>query len=134
MNIENTAKAYELRNLTAEDIFPMFRIISKIGVKEFKSCFESDEVMKAIATSGEDGSANITTAVGLTVMMEVVNLLVDHLPDCKNDIYQFLANLSGMQKDEIAALPMMTFIEMIVDVIKKEEFKDFFRVVSKLFK
>ena len=40
---ENNAKAYELRNLTADDVFPMFKIVSKIGIKEFKACFESDE-------------------------------------------------------------------------------------------
>lgn len=32
-----TEKAFELRDLTADDIFPMCQIISKIGVKEFST-------------------------------------------------------------------------------------------------
>ena len=42
--------------------------------------------------------------------------------------------ISGMSKDDIRNLPISTFTEMIIDVVKKEEFKDFFGVVSKLFK
>ena len=34
-------KVYTLRTLTADDMFPMFQIISKIGIKEFKNCFDN---------------------------------------------------------------------------------------------
>lgn len=44
-------KNYELRSLTSDDIFPMFQIISKIGIREFKYCFESPDVKAAIAKS-----------------------------------------------------------------------------------
>ena len=125
---------FELRKLTADDIFPMFKIISKIGIKEFKSCFDSPEVRKAIASiaSGEEGAD--VNAVGLTVALDVASLLVEHLPDCKEDIYQFLAQVSGKTKGDIAKLPMVTFVEMIMAVVKKEEFKDFFQAASKLFR
>ena len=39
-----------------------------------------------------------------------------------------------MTVKEIGNLDMVTFTEMIVAVVQKQEFKDFFRVVSKLFK
>ena len=52
----------------------------------------------------------------------------------KIELYQFLAGLSGMTEKEIAALPLGTFTQMIVDVFKKEEFSDFFQVVSGLLK
>ena len=38
-----------------------------------------------------------------------------------------------MKEKDIAELPMVTFTELIVAVIQKEEVKDFFKVVSKLF-
>ena len=131
---ENT-KTYELRALTADDIFPMLKIISKIGIKEFRSCFETETVRKSIASAakGTDGQADLTS-IGMTVMLDVAAVIISHLEDAKEDIYGFLSNLSGMKKKDIAALPMGTFIEMIVDVIKKDEFKDFFQVVSKLIK
>ena len=134
MNVER-AKAYELRNLTADDVFPMFQIISKIGFKEFKNCFDSPEV-KAVAAkmaSGEDDQAALTS-VGMTVALDLASVIVSNLGSCKNDIYLLLSQLSGMDTRDIAALPMVTFFEMVIDVIKKEEFRDFFQVATKLFK
>lgn len=134
MSNETTAKAYELRDLTADDVFPMFQIISAIGIKEFKSCFESDEVKKAVAESAREGKNVDIGAVGVTVALDIASIIVANVPKCKDAVYLFLAQLSGMTKKDIAGLPMMTFVEMIVDVVKKPEFKDFFQVVSKLFK
>ena len=132
---EEMTKAYELRNLTADDMFPMFQIISKIGVREFKSCFEAPEVKAMVGkmASGETKQADLTS-VGMTIAMEIASLLVSNLANCKNDIYLLLSQLSGMTTKDIANLPMVTFVEMIIDVIRKEEFKDFFQAVSKLFK
>lgn len=129
------AKAYELRNLTADDMFPMFNIISKIGVKEFKSCFESPDVKSTIAgiASGEGDKADLT-AVGMTVAFDLAGVIISNLSSCKEDIYHLLSQLSGMTTKEIAGLPMVTFVEMITDVVKKEEFTDFFQAVSKLLK
>ena len=128
-NVEETTKAYELRNLTAEDMFPMFQILSKIGVKEFRSCFEADDIKKVASEDGVD-----VQAVGLSVMLNIGGVILSNVGKCKEDIYQLLAQLSGMTKKEIAALPMNTFVEMVIDVFKKDEFKDFFQAVSKLLK
>lgn len=129
MNEMNTAKAYELRTLCAEDVFPMFKIISKIGIKEFKSCFESEDVKTVI----NGGQADLN-AVGLAVAVDIAGVIMANIPNAKEDIYLFLEQISGMSKDDIRKLPIPTFAEMIIDVVKKEEFKDFFGVVSKLFK
>ena len=55
------------------------------------------------------------------------------LPSCKKDLYEFLASLTGKTTDEIASLPIGTFFQLLLDVIGKEDFKDFMQVVSKLF-
>ena len=135
MTENKDVKAFELRQLTADDIFPMFQIISKIGVREFKSCFESDAVRSAIedmASSDKDQSK--LNAIGLSVAVDIAGVVLSNIHKCKDDIYQLLAQLSGMPKKDIAALPMKTFIEMIMALVKKDEFKDFFQDVSKLFK
>lgn len=131
-----TEKTYTLRGLTAEDVFPMLKIISGIGLKEFKSCFDSAELRDAIKNMSqgkEDGEAVDTTAVGLMVAADIASIIFANLPKCKEDIYQLLSGLSGMKKKEIAELPMNIFLAMIIDVIKKEEFKDFFQDVAGLF-
>ena len=130
-------KTYTLRALTADDMFPMFNIISGIGIKEFKGVFENEAVQEAIrkATNaeGEDNDTDVS-ALGVMIAFDVASVIFGNIPKCKDDIYQFLSGLSGMTKKEIAGLPMNTFFNMIVDVIKKEEFKDFFQAVSRLFK
>ena len=57
-----------------------------------------------------------------------------NLPKCEKEIYSFLAGLSGMTAKEIADLDMVTFTEIVIAVVRKEEFQDFFKVVSGLFK
>lgn len=134
MNEMNTAKAYELRTLCADDVFPMFKIISKIGIKEFKSCFESEDVKEAIKSATNGETQDGLEVIGLGVALEIASVIMANVPQAKEDIYLFLAQVSGMSKDDIRNLPISTFTEMIIDMVKKEEFKDFFGVVSKLFK
>lgn len=124
------AKSFELRTLTAEDIFPMLSILSKIGLKEIRNCFDGEDTKKAIAdaVSGKEG-ANIES-VGLSVAFDMAGLVMQNLPKCKDDLYLFLGQLAGMKPKEIASMPMVEFTQMIIAVIRKDEFKDFFQVVS----
>lgn len=124
-------KSYTLRPLEAKDVFLMSKIIGAIGVKEFKSCLESDEI-KSIMNNMNDEEA--VASVGVAVFFDIAEIIFNNLPKCENDVYTFLGNLSGMETEQIESLPMVTFTEMIIDVTKKEEFKDFIVVVSKLFK
>lgn len=138
--LANIDKSYELRNLEADDLFIMASIISKIGIKEFKACFESDEVKAAImsmakqkkdaddATEDADAGADDGVAsVGISVALDIVAILLTNIGKCKNDIYALLGTLSGMKEREIAKLPIKTFTGMIFDLVKKEEFADFFQ-------
>ena len=133
---EDQAKGYELRDLIADDMFPMFQIISKIGIREFKSCFESENVKKLVAemASGKVSQDELKATVGVTVAIDLASVILSNLAKCKEDIYQLLSQLSGMSVKEIGKLPMMTFMGMVIDVIKKREFADFFQEVVKLFK
>lgn len=133
---EEKTKAYELRELTADDMFPMFQIISKIGIREFKSCFESENVRKLVAemTSGEASKDELKATVGVTVALDLASVILSNLGSCKDDIYLLLSQVSGMTTKEIAKLPIATFMAMIIDLVKKKEFADFFQAAVKLFK
>lgn len=140
---ENIEKTYELRNLEADDLFIMIGIISKIGIKEFKVCFESDEVKAAIANvakqhqdsdANEDADDDVVASIGISVALDIAAILLANIGKCKNDIYALLANLSGMKEKEIAKLPIKTFTGMIFDLVKKKEFADFFQDAVKFLK
>ncbi len=123
----------EVRNLTSEDIFPMAQIISKIGVDELASCFKDKEIQKIMEQQKDKGVVDVPQAVGVQVVMKLAQVVLKNLGSCKEDLYEFLGSLTGLSKDEIAGLPMGTFFQLLIDVIGKEDFKDFMQVVSKLF-
>lgn len=127
---------FELRGLKSDDMFPMFAILSKIGFKDLKNSLTPDRVTElATAFQKQDGDANdMSTYLGFNIMIEAVEIIMKNLPSCKVEIYTLLSSLSGMTAKQIADLDMVTFTEMVIAVVQKEEFKDFFKVVAKLFK
>ena len=125
---------FELRTLKADDMFLMFGILSKIGFNDLKDTLNPEKVKEITSAfkkneNGEDMSA----FVGFNIMFSAVEIIMKNLPSCKNEIYSLLASLSGMTAKTIADLDMVTFTEMIIAVVRKEEFKDFFKAVAKLF-
>ena len=138
-------KPYVLRNFVATDIFPMITILQKIGIKEFKEAFNKETIESVIelfmggANKGENETSedNTIAAVGISILpsvLDIAQVLLTNLPKCEGDFYKFLSNVSNLSIDEVKNLKMADFFQMIVDVIKKEDFKDFFKVVSKSFK
>ena len=133
---ETNEKPYEFRRLKSTDVFLMSKIIGKIGVNEFTACFEKDEIKKMIATmtSEDSDEFELTSLVGIKVILEIANVILCNIPKCESEIIQMLSNVSGMKHKDVEELDVVVFTEMIIDFIKKEEFKDFIKVVSKLFK
>ena len=133
---EVVAKPYKFRQLKSKDVFLMSKIIGKIGVNEFTACFEKDGIKKMIASMTGESSEEVDFAsvVGISVILEIANVILGNLSKCEREIYQMLSNVSGMTVEEVEDLDMTIFMEMIIDFIKKEEFRDFIKVVSRLFK
>ena len=115
----------ELRDLKASDVFPMVSILRKIGLGSLREHLTADK-LKGIMSGDAD-----ETVIGYSVLMELVTVVVDHLPECDNEIYKFLSGLSGLTVDQVADLPLGEFMEMIIAVFQKKEFGDFYQAVSK---
>lgn len=134
---EVSAKPYKFRKLKSTDVFLMFKIIGAIGVNNFTKCIESESVLKVIKemTEEEKGSdAGAYAAVG-AVVLEAANVIFFNIGRCENEIYQLLAQTSNLTIEEIKAEGnAVMFFEMVIDFLKKEEFPDFIKAVSKLFK
>ena len=131
---ETEAKPYTFRKLSSVDVFPMFKIIGAIGINEFTACFEKDGVKNMIASVTGKSGDDAASIVGISVILEIVNVIIGNLPKCENEIYQILSQTSNLTVKQVKELDMAVFFEMVIDFIKKEEFKDFIKVVSKLFK
>lgn len=131
-------KKYELRALKASDFFLVTRILSKIGVKECKQCFESVEIKNAVrnmvAEQNGDKLDNADVAsIGMSVVFDIAGVVLGNMENCEKDIYLLLSRLSGLKTTEIAEMPMAEFGEMVIEVIKHEGFRDFFTAVVKQF-
>ena len=127
-------KVYTFRTLNATDTFLMFKILSKIGINEFAESFGKESIQKMVATlTGEGGVTNFARTAGIAVTLEIANVILGNIPKCEREIYQMLSNTSNLTVEQVMALDFPTFAAMVIDFIKKDEFKDFIKVVSALF-
>lgn len=134
-------KKYQLRNPKAEDIFVMFRVISKIGISNIKKIFNAQYVKEIMQSMGEEkegqeneeGNKNPQT-IGMYIAFDIASTILENMENAKGDIYAFLARLSGMKESEIADMEAAEFAEMVIDTIQLEGFRDFFQRVLGLFK
>ena len=121
-------RPYTFRKLNGSDVFLMFKIIGKLGVNEFAKSFGKDSVKDVVKNTKD------TTTVGISVFLEMANIVIGNLPKCEQEIYEMLSSTSNLTVDQVRELDFITFTEMVIDFVKKEEFKDFIKVVSRLFK
>ena len=133
-DITTSEKVYTFRTLQATDVFLMFKILGKIGINEFAESFGKESVQKMITgLTGENGVANFARTAGIAVTLEVVNVILGNLPKCDREIFQMLSTTSNLSVEQVEKLDFPTFTEMVIDFVKKPEFRDFIKVVSKLF-
>ena len=138
---EEVATPYTFRPLQAEDAFLMCKIIKAIGIKEFKACFEDggiQEMLSQFTKDTQEGEAQsgdnaAIVKAGISVFMEIADVVIGNLPKCENEIFQMLSRTSNLTEKEIRKMGFADFFAMIIDFFKKEEFKDFIKVVSRLF-
>lgn len=134
--VEERVKPYTFRKLNSTDLFPMIKLITKIGIDELTEVFEGDTIKGIVesVTKKEENVAGKEIIVGIGVALKLVNKIMEHIPLCENEIYTLLSRVSGMDIEQIKILDLDVFMEMLLDFVMKDEFKDFFRVASKYIK
>ena len=119
----------ELRPLKATDITPVCKIISAIGFKEFRGCFEGEQIKALLANGNLDASS-----VGIGVLLEIAGVVIQNIPKADTEIEKFAASVSGLPVNEIRAMDFTDYVDLIIRIVKKQEFQDFFSRVARLFK
>ena len=118
--MDNTS--YELRPLVASDMGAICKIINAIGIRQFKECFKLEDFKE---TNAEQ--------IGFSVVFDIAGIVVANIPKAEEEIQSFLASVTGMKVSEIKKMPFADYGELVVQVVMKEDFKDFFKRVMKLF-
>lgn len=119
--MENT-KSYELRPLVASDMGAICKIITAIGVRQFKECFKL-----------EDFKGGNVEQIGFGVVFDIAGIIIANIPKAEEEIQAFLASVTGMKISEIKKMPFADYGELVLQVVMKEDFRDFFKRVMKLF-
>lgn len=120
---------YELRDLKSTDMGALCKIISAIGIREFKNCFNSEEVMAATKGGNVDAST-----IGYGVVFDLVGIIVSNIPKAEKELQAFVGSVAGLSAKEVQELSFADYGELIMQIVMKEDFKDFFSRVIKLFK
>lgn len=130
-------KPYTLRALCAKDVFPMVKIIRKIGLKDIGKAFNPEEIKAITESVSEEENAtvdSIAETVGVAVVLKIVDVILENLEAAEQEIFGFLGGLAGMTADEVGSLPMNVFFEMLMDTFQSKEFVGFMKVVSRFLK
>lgn len=117
-------KKYELRPLVASDMGAICKIVSAIGIREFKDCFKLEDFK---------GDIKNVEAIGFNVVFDIAGIIISNIPKAEKEIQMFVASLIGAKQAEVAVMPFADYGELIMEIVMKEDFRDFFGRVVKLF-
>ena len=123
-----------MRNLQATDIFSVVKILNGIGLKNIKEAINLDEINNLRKGMTEDNADVITSQVGINVVMSIATIILENLPNVESDLYNFIGSVIDMKAKDVAKMDMGDFMDLLITIIQKEEFKDFFKRASKLIK
>ena len=122
----------ELRKLQSSDLFRMVRIINGIGFKMIKDSINVDEINKLRKGMTDENADEVTSQVGVSVVMSILGVVIENLPKVENDVYEFCGSVAGIKPKDIAKMEMGEFMDLLVAIFKMDGFRDFFSRASKL--
>lgn len=113
-------RPYTLRNLKDGDLFPLLKILKKLGIKDCKEAFIQ-------LASGEKSLKQI----GIMASFDIADILIGNLPCVLDEAYELWSDLSGIPIEEIKDMEFGTLPLMIMDTFSEARNTSFFKVLSK---
>ena len=132
--VEVQPKKWQFRELKGKDIFLMLPVLKKIGINNLKKCFGGDLIKGIVAENKGKGREAQIDAATMGAMLEFGQVLIEGLDGCENEIYNLLAGVSNLTRAEIEDLGLVELPAMIMDFVKKDEFKGFLKVAQQYIK
>ena len=114
-------KPYTLRNLKDGDLWPLLKILKRIGVKDFKTAFIQ------VATGQKT-----VKQLGILATLDIADILIGNLGKAEEDIYALWSDISGIPVEEMKEMEFGTLPLMIYDTFSGVKNTAFFKVLSKL--
>lgn len=121
---------FDIRPLRFKDVAPMARIVSKIGLREFKQVL-TPEAIGAFAETVEDGQS-VAEAVGAGILIDAAGIVLENYDKAEDEIAAFLASVAGMKKTEVMELTLADSVALVKAVVAAQGFDDFLKQASAL--
>ena len=118
---EVVERSYTLRKFNDGDLFPILKILKKIGIKDCKEAFVQ-------VASGE----KTVKEIGIIASFDLADILIGNLTKVEEEVYSLYSDLSGLSADEIRAMEFGTLPLMIMDSFNEVKNTSFFKVLFKL--
>ena len=123
-----------LRRLQATDLFSMVKILNGIGLKNFKDVIDTDKIKEMRKSINDDNAEQVVSDIGMNVVMSVLSVILENLPSVETDLYNFVGTVANMKAKDVAKMDIGEYMDLLISIAQKEEFKDFFKRASKLIK
>ena len=124
----------ELRKLQATDLFSMVKILNGVGLKNFKDAIDINKIKEMRKSMTDENADQIISEVGIDVIMSVLSIVLENLPSIETDLNNFVGSVANMKAKDVAKMDIGDYMDLLISIAKKEEFKDFFKRASKLIK
>ncbi len=113
-------RPYTLRRLKDGDLFPLLKILKKIGIRDCKEAFIQ-------VASGEKSVKEI----GVMASFDIADILIGNLAKAEDEIYELWSDLSGIPAGEMKDMEFGTLPLMIMDTFSEARNTGFFRALSR---
>ena len=113
-------RPYTLRKLKDRDLFPLLKILKKIGIKDCKEAFIQ-------VASGE----KTLKQIGIMASFDIADILIGNLAKVEEETYEMWSDISGISVEEMKEMEFGTLPLMIMDTFSEARNTSFFRVLSK---
>ena len=116
----------EMRELKGDDLFPLLEIIGKLDIKdEFVALFDSED-----GPDAEDEQA--VEKRGMGIMANLLQAVLKNIGSVRKDLNALLADLCGVNPEEIKELGLTEYVTLLKDFFTKPELADFFKSIASL--
>lgn len=112
-------KPYTLRKLTDRDLWPVLDILGKVLPEDLSGILS--QVMLKEKTVEE---------VGAESMAKIGVAIIRNMDRAREDVYAFLADVSGIPAQELQGMPFGTTPRMIWEIVQDVKNADFFGAAS----
>ena len=108
----------ELRNIQAKDLFALVKMIKKLGLKDLKSVFNTDEI-KSLREKSKNGEKIDYVEIGINGVMSIFTIIIEKLDIIEDDFYVFVGNIANTEPTEIATMKMPDINANDIEAAKK---------------